>query len=121
MLTIRHSEICAVTAGRLGKEYTAEKVDKTVTEYAKSVFDLISEKKPESSKEPTLVETPLIAMKINKRDSGVKRNPDGTETKIGTNYTVNIAPPNHLLEILNVGVEIVKTVMDEKKKEKQSA
>lgn len=116
MVTITHSEISAATAGKLGKGYTGESVGKTVTEYSKTMVDLIKSKMPTSSKDPTLVETPLAAFKVNKKESGVKHNADGSESKVGANYTVQVALPNFLLEALNAGVEIIKTVLDSKKK-----
>lgn len=116
MTTIRHSDISAATAGKLGKGNTAESVGKTVTEYSKTMVDLIKAKLPTGVKDATLVETPLCSFKVNRKESGVKRNADGSEQKVGTNYTVQVALPNFLLEALNVGIEIVKTIVDGKKK-----
>lgn len=116
MVTIRHTEISAATAGKLGKGFTAEGVGKTVQEYAHTMVDLAKEKLPKSKDDHTLIETPLGAFKINYRESGVKKNPDGTETKVGVNYTVKVGLPNILLEGLNAAVEIVKTVADGIKK-----
>lgn len=116
MVTIRHSEISAATAGRLGKGFTAEQVSKTVTEYAKTVADLVKEKLPKSKDEHTLVETPLAAFQVNYKDSGIKKNADGTESKVGANYSVNVALPRFLLEGINAGIEIVKTIAEGAKK-----
>ena len=104
MITISHSEISAVTAGRMGKGYTAETVAKTVSEYGKSMADLMKEKRPTNVKEPTLVETPLVGYKINFHENGVRKNPDGSETKIGQNYTVNAAVPKAVISGLNAEV-----------------
>lgn len=116
MVTIKHTEISAATAGRLGKGFTAEMVSKTVTEYAKTVADLVKDKLPKNKEDKTLVETPLAAFQVNYKESGIKRNPDGTENKVGPNYTVNVALPRFLLEGINVGVEIIKTVSEAVKK-----
>lgn len=116
MVTIRHAEISAATAGKLGKGFTAEMVSKTVTEYAKTVGELVKDKLPTSKDDHTLVETPLAAFKVNYRDSGVKKNADGTESKVGTNYTIQVGMPNFLLEGINAGIEIVKALVDGAKK-----
>lgn len=115
MVTIRHTEISAATAGRLGKGFTADMVSKTVTEYAKTVTDLLKEKLPKSKDEHTLVETPLAAFQVNYKENGIKKNPDGTESKVGTNYTVKVGLPNFLLEGINAGIEVVKAIVDAKK------
>ena len=46
----------------------------------------------------------------------MKKNPDGTESKIGVNYGVNVALPVFFLEAINAVVEIGKTVVDGIKK-----
>jgi hypothetical protein len=101
MITITHSEISATTAGRMGKGYTAEGVAKTVSEYANSMVQLMKEKRPTSTKESTLVENPICGFKIDKHDSGVVKNPDGTETKIGEHYTVQTAVPKAVINGIN--------------------
>lgn len=116
MVTIRHTEISAAAAGVLGKGFTAESVGKTVQQYAKSMVDLAKDKLPTSKDEHTLIETPLGAFKINYKESGMKKNPDGTESKIGINYGVNVALPVFFLEAINAVVEIGKTVVDGIKK-----
>jgi hypothetical protein len=103
-VTITHSEISAATAGKLGSGHTADSVNKVVTEYSQQMFDLIMEKRPGTSKDITLVETPIAALKIKNKESGIVKNPDGTETKVGTNYTVSVALPNHFLKALNADV-----------------
>lgn len=124
MITIRHSEISSVAAGRLGKGYTAEGVAKTVTEYAQACFDLMREKGPNDVKEKTLVETPLAGFEISYHESRVKKNPDGTETKTGPRRTAKVALPNAMLQGINadliesavkLGAGIVKAVLDAKK------
>ena len=113
---ITHSEICASTAGKLGKDHTAESVGKTVQQYADSMLDLMKEKAPNNPSDELLVETPLVAYKTTYHQNSTKKNPDGTETKVGVNYTVKVGLPNILLEGLNAAVEIVKTVVDGVKK-----
>lgn len=120
MITITHSEISSVTAGRLGKGTSAENVSKMVTEYGKTMVDLMKEKKPTSIKEPTLVETPLVGYKIEMKENGVKKNADGTETKIGKHWVVNTATPkavingineeviNGLAKLASAGLEMLK-------------
>ena len=80
---LTHSEICAVAAQRLGDKTTAEVVDKTVKTYANTCFDLIKEKAPTNEKDQLLVETPMVGAKVKYHQTGVKKNPDGTETKTG--------------------------------------
>lgn len=116
MVTIKHTEISAATAGKLGKGFTAEIVSKTVTEYAKTTMELLKDKLPKSKDEHTLVQTPLAAFQVNYKESGTKRNPDGTESKVGTNYTVKVGLPNFLLEGINAGIEVVKTLVEGAKK-----
>ena len=116
---VLHSEIVANTASRLGS--AKEEVDKTVKEYAKTCFDLIKEKAPNKTGDLTLVETPLVGYKIKYHESGVKKNPDGTETKIGPNRSITVALPNALLKGINadlvkLAVNIVGAVVDSKKK-----
>ena len=100
--TITHSEISAVTAARI--KSTPDTVGKTVSEYAKSMIDLAKEKKPASANDITLIETPISAVRIKRSDSGVIKNPDGTEQKIGANYKVNMAPSKSLLHGLNADI-----------------
>lgn len=116
---VLHSEIVANTASRLGS--AKEEVDKTVKEYAKTCFDLIKEKAPNKTGDTTLVETPLVGYKVKFHESGVKKNPDGTETKIGPNRTITTAVPNALLkginaDLIKLAVNIVGAVVDSKKK-----
>lgn len=116
---VLHSEIVANAASRLGS--AKEEVDKTVKEYAKTCFDLIKEKAPNKTGDLTLVETPLVGYKIKYHESGVKKNPDGTETKIGPNRSITVALPNALLKGINadlvkLAVNIVGAVVDSKKK-----
>lgn len=99
--TITHSEISAVTASKMGNGTTAETVDKTVTEYGKSVLELISEHLPKAKNDELLVETPLAGYRLRYHENGVKKNADGTETKVGTNYTFNSAVPNYLIKGVN--------------------
>lgn len=100
MITVTHAEISATTAGRM-KGTSAENVAKTVSEYAKSMVDLMNEKKPTNAKDITLVETPLVGYKIQMKENGVKKNPDGTETKIGQHYTFKAAVPKAVVNGLN--------------------
>jgi len=120
MITITHREISASTAGRLGKDVTAESVGNIVTEYAKTAFDLMKEKGPNSSKEKTLVETPLCGYEVNYHENMTKTNPDGTKQNVGARRTVKVALPKTLLEGLNadllkLGAKIIKAVIDSKK------
>lgn len=115
MITIKHNEISAATANRLGKGFTADTVSKTVTEYAKAMSELLKNKMPKSKDDWTLVQTPIAGFKINYRDTGVKKNDDGSEQKVGTNYTVNVALPRFFLDGLNAGIEIIKTIVNAKK------
>ena len=100
--TITHSEISAVTAARI--KSTPEAVAKTVTEYAKSAFDLSKEKKPTNAQDILLTETPLVAYRTKYKPTGVMKNPDGTEKSIGENWTVNAAVPKTFIHGLNEGV-----------------
>lgn len=116
---ILHSEIAANTASKLG--ISKEEVDKTVKGYASTCFDLIKEKAPNKTGDITLTETPLVGFKIKYHESGVKKNPDGTETKIGPNRTITTAVPNALLkginaDLIKLAVNIVGAVVDSKKK-----
>jgi hypothetical protein len=118
---ILHSEIVANTASRLGGNYTNESVDKALKEYAKTCFDLMKEKAPNKTGDLTLVETPLVGYKIKYHESGIKKNPDGTETKIGPNRTITTALPNALLKGINADlvklvVNVVGAIVDSKKK-----
>ena len=108
--TISHQEIATTTAGRL-KTYDSSAVDKVVKEYAATLAELARDKRPENTKDVTLVETPLIGLKINCKENGIRKNSDGSETKMGKNWTINTAVPNKLLEILNTGVveEVTKS------------
>lgn len=120
MITITHREISAATAGRLGKDYSAEQVGNVVSEYAKTTFDLMKEKGPNSSKEKTLVETPLCGYEVNYHENMTKTNPDGTKQNVGARRTVKVALPKALLEginmdLLKLGAKIVKAVIDSKK------
>lgn len=111
---ISHSDICATTSPRI-KGSTPESVSTNVNEYASSMFNLIKDRLPTSSKDPLLVETPIIAYKINKKDSGVKKNADGTESKVGANYTANVAMPTTLLKILSEAAKILIDSIGNKK------
>ena len=118
---LTHSEICGVTSSRLGDKSTPESVSKTVQEYAKTCFDLMKEKGPSNEKDLLLVETPLAGYKVKYHQTGTKKNPDGTETKIGPNRTISVALPNALLKAINsdllkVAGQIVGAVVDAKKK-----
>jgi hypothetical protein len=99
--TITHSEISTVTAAKLGKDYSAESVGNTVKEYASSLLDLMKEKGPTSTGDKLLVETPLVGYCVDYHESGVKRNADGTEEKIGANRTIKTAIPNKFIEGIN--------------------
>lgn len=119
MITIRHSEISGVAAGRLGKDYTADTVGKVVQEYANSAFDLMREKGPNDPKEKTIVETPLVGYEVSYHESRVKKNADGTETKTGPRRTVKVAVPNALLKGINADLlklvgNVVKAIIDSK-------
>lgn len=113
MATITHAQISAATAGKIGKTVTAELVSNVVTEYANTVTALASEKLPTNGKEPTLIQTPFAALKVNRHESGIKKNADGSETKVGVNYTVNVAFPKAFLKGINVNAaaEIVSTIL----------
>ena len=118
-----HSEISSVTASRLGDKSTPESVSKTVQEYAKTCFDLIKEKGPTNEKDTLLVETPLVGYKIKFHNQGIKKNPDGSETKIGPNRTVVTALPNALLKCINSDLikvvgQIASAVVDANAKKK---
>ncbi len=118
---LTHSEISSVTASRLGDKATAESVSKTVKEYASTCFDLIKEKGPTNEKDKLLVETPMVGFAVKYHNQGVKKNPDGSETKIGPNRTISVALPNALLKVINsdllkVAGQIVGAVVDAKKK-----
>ena len=102
--TVSHQEIATTTAGRLGKNYDSTSVDKVVKEYTSVVAELARDKRPESVKDETLIETPLIGLRIKCKENGIRKNADGSETKLGKNWTINTAVPNKLLEILNTGV-----------------
>lgn len=120
MITITHKEISSSTAGRLGKDYTAESVGNVVTEYAKTCFDLMREKGPNDPKEKTLVETPLVGYEVSYHESCTRKNPDGTEEKIGPRRKVKTALPKALLQginadLLKLVVNIAKAVVDSKK------
>lgn len=121
MITITHREISSATAGRLGKDFSAETVGKVVTEYAKTTFDLMKEKGPNDPKEKTLVETPLVGYEMSYHESTTKKNPDGTEEKTGPRRKVKVALPKALLQginadLLKLGINIVKAVIDSKEK-----
>lgn len=98
---ISHAEISTSTASRMGKDYTAESVGNTVKEYANSLLDLMKEKAPNSTGDELLVETPLIGYAVKYHESGIKKNSDGTEEKIGPNRTMKTAIPNAFLEGIN--------------------
>lgn len=108
--TITHAEISATTAGKLGGNATAESVSNTVKKYYETTFELMKEKGPKTSKDTLLVETPGAGYQVNYHESGVKKNPDGTEEKIGPNRKVKIAVPNALLKLINA--DLIKLVVD---------
>lgn len=111
---IKHSEICNSAAMVL--KTTPENVDKVVNQYSASMTDLINQRKPTNKNDITLVETVFAAFKVKYNESGIKKNPDGTETKVGANYSVAVALPNTLLELINAGVKVVETVVTDSKK-----
>jgi len=119
---LTHSEICAVAAQRLGDKTTSEMVDKTVKTYAESCFDLIKEKAPTNEKDKLLVETPMVGAQVKYHQTGVKKNPDGTETKTGPYCSIQYAAPKALLKMIgldlfkNLGSQVISTVIDAKKK-----
>lgn len=99
--TLTHSEICSVAANRI-KGCTAEQMDNSLKTYTQAMMDLAKEKKPMSTKDPALaIETPLVGYRINYHENGIVKNADGTETKIGANWTVNAAVPKALPMELN--------------------
>ena len=108
--TITHAEISATTEGKLGGNATAESVSNTVKKYYETAFELMKDKGPKSSKDTLLVETPGAGYKVNYHDSCTKKNPDGTEEKIGAHREVSIAVPNTLLKLINA--DLIKLVVD---------
>ena len=94
--TITHAEISTSTASRLGKDYSAESVGNVVKEYSNTLVDLMKEKAPNSTGDKLLVETPLVGYCVNYHETGVRKNADGTEEKIGPNRTVKTAVPNSI-------------------------
>ena len=120
MITTTHKEITAATAGRLGKDYTGETVGNVVNEYAKTCFDLMKEKGPNDPKEKTLVETPLAGYEISYQENCTKKNPDGSEEKIGPRRKVKVALPKAMLQGINadlikLAANVIKAVIDSKK------
>lgn len=107
MITITHSEISSVTAGRLGN-VDASTIAKHVSEYAKTTMELMREKGPNSTKEVTLVETPLVGYEVTYHDSGTRKGPDGSEEKLGPHRRVKTAVPNALLKGINA--DLIKVV-----------
>lgn len=119
--SIPHSEIVANTTSKLGGNHTNESVDKVIKTYADEALNLLKEKAPNKTSDLTLMETPLAAFKVKYHESGVKKNPDGTETKIGPNRTMTVALPKAFLKGINadlvkLAVNIVGTVIESKKK-----
>lgn len=117
--TITHSEISTAAAGRLGKDYSGASVGNVLTTYADTMLDLMKEKAPNSTGDKLLVETPLVGYCVDYHESGVKKNPDGTEEKIGPNRTVKMAVPNKFIEginadliklVANIGKTIINTI-----------
>ena len=106
---ITHSEICASTAGKLGKDHTAESVGKTVQQYADSMLDLMKEKAPNNPSDELLVETPLVAYKTTYHQNSTKKNPDGTVTDVGPRRKVT-SVPNAILKGINA--DLIKLVVD---------
>ena len=107
---ITHSEICASTAGKLGKDYTAESVGKTVQQYADNMLDLMKEKAPNNPSDELLVETPLVAYKTTYHQNSTKKNPDGTVTDVGPRRKVTTSVPNAILKGINA--DLIKLVVD---------
>lgn len=117
---LTHSEICAVAASRIGGNTTAETISKHVQGYAKTCFELMNERGPTNEKDQLLVETPLTGYRVKYHATGTKKNPDGTETKIGPNRTISVALPNALLKLINTGLvkaagQIISAVSEMKK------
>lgn len=108
--TITHAEISTSTASRLGKDYTAESVGNVVKEYSNTLVDLMKEKGPNSTGDKLLVETPLVGYCVNYHETGVRKNADGTEEKIGPNRTIKTAVPNSIIEGINA--DLIKAVVN---------
>ena len=104
-------KITITTARRLPGDITAETVENTVAEYAKTTSELMiqeyknrlkrGEKIRNSCKEKTLVETPLCGYEVNYHENMTKTNPDGTKQNVGERHAVKVALPKTLLEGVN--------------------
>ena len=108
--TITHSEICASAAGKLGKDWTAETVDKCTTQYTNSMLDLMIEKAPNNPADITLVQAKGVGYKMGYVANATKKNPDGTERDLGPRRTLVAAIPNFILKGINA--DLVKLVLD---------
>lgn len=115
---IEHSEICAMTAKKMG--VGSDVVDKTVTNYVDQMVKLMKEKRPTSQKEKTIVSTPLFSAElVLDGDKIVSEN--GKKYKVSQQYRIRYGIATAVFKAINEGLEVTKTLLDDKDKVKVSS
>lgn len=113
---IEHSELCAATAKKLN--VGADQVDKTVTEYASQMILLMKEKRPTNYKDRLTVKTPIVAAQVTlDKEEIVTEN--GKKYKVEEQYCVRYGMHAKLLQALNEGLEVAKTLLTDTTKDGQ--
>lgn len=108
---IEHSEICAMTAKKMG--VGSDQVDKTVTNYVDQMIKLMKEKRPTSTKEKTIVSTPLFSAQLMLENEKIVAE-NGKKYKVSQQYRIRYGIAEAVFKAINDGLEVTKTLIDEK-------